>query len=829
MSISKKVLIIFIILIILTGLLSFVISHFVINEGFREIEEKDMEKNINMVYRNILDEEKALSSINEDWASWDDTYKFIIDRNRDYIDSNLTLSTFTNMELNLMIFADLEGNIIYEKYIDYSYNKNLDIILAVDNPDPSEISGYLSAGNSLKLGEDSRDGISGIIVVDGQVIMMSSKPIMTSDDGGPARGSLIMGKLIGKEKTSEISNKFFLEVNLLEVGNPETLKILGNEKGFPEGDLPFLVKRISGDQIAGYRVIKDTFGSPVLVLEIKDNRNIFNQGIITEILSILMVTGLLVILTTVTYLLINNIVIKRLSALSLAVKDIGERRDLSERINYRGKDELSALTVNINCMLDDLKHAQDNLKQSERKYRTLFENSLDGIYTSTIDGKYLDANQALVNMLGYDSKQELLSINIPKQLYWNENERPSLEERNKIFETTLKGKNGNRIAVEINSKVIFDSNNNPYYQGIVRDITLRKRAEEKIRLLSFHDDLTGLYNRAYFEEELKRLDTERQLPLSIIIGDVNGLKLINDAFGHMHGDLLLCKCARIFEECCRKDDIIARWGGDEFIILLPRTSEEDAGKLIDRIRERCRSEKLNDIPVSISLGISSKTDDEKQIAEAIKEAEDIMYRRKLLERKSISSSIISSLERTLWERSNEDEEHAGRIRELSIKIGYYLKLSQNNLDKLALLATLHDLGKVAIPDKILSKKGRLTKKEWEIIKRHPEIGYNIAHSSSQLMPIAEGILAHHEKWDGSGYPQGLRGEEIPLISRIIGIVDAYDVMTHNRPYSPAMEAEEAIQELKRCSGICFDPDLTEAFIDILEKEKQEGKQARDPD
>jgi len=350
MSISRKVLIIFIILIMLTGLLSFVISHYIINEGFKEIEEHDMEENINMVYRSILDEENMLDTINEDWASWNDTYEFIIDRNQGYIESNLTLSTFTNMGLNLIIFADLEGNIIYEEYIDYLYNKNLDTVIVIDNPDPSQITGYLRARNALTPGKDSGDGISGLIVAAGQTIMMSSKPILTSDDSGPPRGTLIMGKLIGKEKAGDISNKFFLEVNLLKIGDPETLKTFENEKGFLEGDVPFLIKRISGTSIAGYRVIKDIFGSPVLVLEIKDERNIFNQGIITEILNILMVTGLLVILTTITYLLINGIVIKRLSALSFAVKDIGERRDLSERINCGGKDELSALTVNINSI-----------------------------------------------------------------------------------------------------------------------------------------------------------------------------------------------------------------------------------------------------------------------------------------------------------------------------------------------------------------------------------------------------------------------------------------------------------------------------------------------
>jgi len=343
----------------------------------------------------------------------------------------------------------------------------------------------------------------------------------------------------------------------------------------------------------------------------------------------------------------------------------------------------------------------------------------------------------------------------------------------------------------------------------------RKKAEEKIQYLLLKDKLTGLYNRAYFKEELKRLDAKRQLPLSFIMIDINGLKLVNDAFGHREGDKLLKKITRILKSCCREEDIIARWGGDEFSILLPKTTERDSEEIVNRIRAACIKTNDQKIPLSISLGTSTKINEDCDIGTIVKEAEDWMYRRKLLERKSTSSSIISSLERTLQEKSYETEEHAVRMKELALVLGHSLKLPENKLNELSLLSTLHDIGKIAIPDEILMKPGKLTEKEWDIVKRHPEVGYNISGSSPQLEPIADAVLTHHEWWDGSGYPHGLKGENISLISRIISIADAYDVMTHERPYKKAVSKKEALEELKRCAGTQFDPKLVKTFIQIL--------------
>ncbi|MDZ7838710.1 MAG: diguanylate cyclase [Actinomycetota bacterium] len=351
----------------------------------------------------------------------------------------------------------------------------------------------------------------------------------------------------------------------------------------------------------------------------------------------------------------------------------------------------------------------------------------------------------------------------------------------------------------------------------VEDITDRKKTEKKITYLTYHDQLTGLYNRRFFEGELKRLDKKKQLPLSIVIADLNGLKLVNDTLGHSMGDKIIKKVALLLKKACRSDDILARWGGDEFIFLLPKTQSEVSEKFSKKIKKYCKRLIVKKIPVSISVGIATKIDLEENIAETIIDAENNMYKNKLLEKDSSLRSTISALKQVLFEKSHETSQHTERLKNIALKIGKLVKLHPEQLDDLSLLASLHDIGKVAIPESILNKRDELTEKEWAIIKRHPEIGFNIVSSSPRIAHISTYILSCHEKWDGSGYPQGLKGEDIPIISRITFIADAYDAMTHKRPYKEAMSKNEAIKELRRYSGTQFDPVLVEKLIQVISK------------
>ena len=340
--------------------------------------------------------------------------------------------------------------------------------------------------------------------------------------------------------------------------------------------------------------------------------------------------------------------------------------------------------------------------------------------------------------------------------------------------------------------------------------------QKELEFKSFNDSLTDLYNRRFFEEELKRLDTKRQLPISIIMADVNGLKLINDSYGHQKGDELLIKTAEILKEVLREEDIIARMGGDEFVVLIPKTPKKQLNRIIERIKEKL--ELINNkekLPLSVSFGSATKEKEAEDINQILKKADDDMYQNKLLESRSSKSNIVKGILNSLSAKSNETKEHAERMKNLALEFANKLKLSNSELNRLSLLAVMHDIGKTTISEEILTKAAKLDEKEWEIVKKHSETGYKIAFASEEFALIAEEIYSHHEHWDGNGYPRAIKGEEIPYLARIISIIDAYDVMTNERTYTKAISKEAALAEIKRCAGSQFDPELVEKFVEMM--------------
>ncbi len=470
------------------------------------------------------------------------------------------------------------------------------------------------------------------------------------------------------------------------------------------------------------------------------------------------------------------------------------------------------------------KHAEETLQESQEKFKTIFNYAGDAIFIHDMEGNFLEVNQVACQQLGYTRKEllgkavkDVISPECAAQLphrfklirYYGSS----------VFETPHVRKDGQVVPVELNARIIR-------YEGqeavmsMARDITERKCYEDQLKYLSLHDQLTGLYNRTFFEEELRRLNNSRKHPITIISADLDGLKLLNDTVGHEKGDELLRACAQVLKESLRGSDILARVGGDEFAALLPQTSSKAGEEIIKRIHDRV--EKYNrgqqgNLHLSISIGQATTRDEEKSLEKTFKEADDLMYRDKLHRGAGAKSQIIQSLMVTLKERDYITEGHARRLEKLCLKIGEKVRLSRKKLSDLILLAHMHDLGKVGIPDRILSKKGPLSGEEWDIMRQHSEKGYRIALSSPDLSEIADLILKHHEWWDGNGYPLGLKGKEIPMECRILSLVDAFDAMTSERPYKKAMGEKEAVAELKRCAGTQFDPEMVEVFLSVLQK------------
>lgn len=332
-----------------------------------------------------------------------------------------------------------------------------------------------------------------------------------------------------------------------------------------------------------------------------------------------------------------------------------------------------------------------------------------------------------------------------------------------------------------------------------------------IQHVAQRDKLTSLYNRAYFEEIITQLNSHDYLPLSLIIGDVNGLKITNDVFGHLEGDNLLTSIAEILKSSCRPDDIIARWGGDEYIILLPRTDYETTGQICQNIQKACRKSKATAVQLSISLGYDTKTREDEDILLILKKAEDMMYYNKQIDREQFKRNFVDSVKNFLEERCDENPEHFDMLIDLANKFGIVLGLSEHEKASLKYLSYFHDVGKISINESLLKKQDLLSFEDWDSIKKHPSIGARIAQSSLDLSYIAEDILCHHERWDGKGYPQGKKGLEIPKLARIFAILDAYAVMVQGRPYKPAISHEEAVKRLEEGAASQFDPNLVDVF------------------
>lgn len=358
---------------------------------------------------------------------------------------------------------------------------------------------------------------------------------------------------------------------------------------------------------------------------------------------------------------------------------------------------------------------------------------------------------------------------------------------------------------------LFASQTGLFLEKKKSDEKLRK-TNEQIAYMSYHDQLTGLYNRRFFEEEMRRLDTERNLPISLVIMDVNGLKLTNDAFGHSAGDELLKKIAATTQKHCREGEIIARIGGDEIAIILPASDENDIPNFIKRIANALDKHRYGFIKLSVAFGFATKKSLDEDIFSVFKTAEERMYHNKLLESGKMHQKTVDSILEMLFHQNRREEKHAHSVKQLCEDIGLCLGLDKERLEELKKAGLMHDIGKIAINKSILDKKEALKDSDIIQIRRHPEVGFHILSSVSQFASISEYVLAHHERWDGQGYPKGLKADQIPLQSRIIALAEAYDTITSDTPYRKAFSREYAIEEIRRHSGGQFDPDIAEIFI-----------------
>lgn len=392
-------------------------------------------------------------------------------------------------------------------------------------------------------------------------------------------------------------------------------------------------------------------------------------------------------------------------------------------------------------------------------------------------------------------------------------------------ETMLVSRSGRNIAIEGSASPIRSPEGRLNGAVLVlRDVTKENLDRRRIEFLSLHDPLTGLHNRRYYDLQLPGLSTAARMPVAVVMGDVNGLKIANDVFGHSLGDRLLYEVADVLRSCIDKKDLLVRMGGDEFIMVLPGVTAAESEALCDRIRAGCTGLRVGVLPVSLSLGTAVWDDPERSLDDAIRLAENVMYKSKLIENHAFRSTLLTSIKELLFDRCLETDLHTERLAACCSRIADAMGLSEKDRTDLEILSMLHDIGKIAVRESIVFKPTALDEAEWLEMKRHTEVGYRIAQATPELFHIAEAILAHHERWDGTGYPQGSVGMNIPRLARILTIADSFDAMTHYRPFRDAISLDEAAEEIRKGAGRQFDPYIADIFLKKVLEPTPEGQE-----
>ena len=524
--------------------------------------------------------------------------------------------------------------------------------------------------------------------------------------------------------------------------------------------------------------------------------------------------------------------------------------DLTKRIDIVRKDEIGQISESFNKVADEMQLLVNNLEttvkerteelqkavitldENKSQLQLILDSAAEAIYGIDVYGNCTFCNISCIKILGYSNKSELLGKNMHRQIHHTRRDgNPLPVEECKIFKAFWQGQ-GTHVDDEVFWRAdgtFFDVEYYSYPQvkngeiiGAVvtfMNISERKQKEAEIQYLSCHDTLTGLHNRRCFEENRKKIDIPDNLPLSVIFADINGLKMTNDIFGHSAGDELIKKSSEILQQVCRQNDVVARVGGDEFIILLPKTTGENASKILASIKSGFTDARVEAIKCSISLGLDTKRSPDQLLDEIMANAENAMYKDKTMNRKFVNKDIIDTIIETMHTKNPGEKQHSVTVGELCSSVGTALHLPETEISKLKRAGYLHDIGKIVMDETILTKS-ILSDEEFEEMQQHTAVGYRILSLFDDTLDLAEYVYGHHERWDGAGYPRGLKGEQIPLLSRIIAVTETYDRVL-NRGELPLHDRKlAALNVIKKGAGTQFDPQIAELFVQMIEKSEE---------
>lgn len=568
--------------------------------------------------------------------------------------------------------------------------------------------------------------------------------------------------------------------------------------------------------------------------------------------------GILAVLTLALLILAYMFLLRRLTrpiSVLLSAASAFRDGDLSQRVQVERRDEVGLISESFNGVAAKMQELIENLESnvatrtselqnsnlelanSRSELRLILDTSAEAIYGIDTEGRCTFCNASGVRMLGYDCEDELIGKEMHRQIHHTRSDGTlfPLEECH-IFQSIQQGRGfsaddeifwrADGSSFDVEYRVMPQIKNGKIVGGVITfmDITDKKRREEEILYLNQHDVLTGLNNRRYFEKAVADIDREMNLPLSIVFADINGLKLTNDIFGHETGDILIKKAAEMLSHSCRDNDIVARIGGDEFVILLPNTTKENAQRILDRIREDFKDAHVDAIKCSVALGVETKYDQNQSVEEIMANAENNMYKDKTINRKQVNKDIVDTLTAKLHERNSRERQHAIVVEALCGRIGQQLGLPESEITTLKRAGFLHDIGKITLDHELLLDDSLTDEEEHIQMQQHSLAGYRLLSLIDDTMDLAEYVYHHHEHWDGTGFPKGLTGKQIPLLSRIIAIAETYERIMNRKSstqlHSQSERKNMAITAILDGAGTRFDPEIAKLFIRMMSDEMQ---------
>lgn len=520
----------------------------------------------------------------------------------------------------------------------------------------------------------------------------------------------------------------------------------------------------------------------------------------------------------------NSVMLKRIEyILESSFEDITAGKKAEEIIS-----DLSIYYQELVVQNEEMKRLMQENETIKRSYRYLYEDAPAGYVVYGRDNCIATANHTFCHLFGID---------LPK---WQDHKltqyvMPDYQDAMYLMmQKVIKSGEPESIEIQMKGKlnvldvmIITNRFNEPeimfekagrtegiLLRSVITDITELKRRQREVWNRSVHDPLTGIYNRQFYMDQIKEMDMLENLPLSVGVVDIDGLKIINDTLGHKYGDEAIKMVADGLRCHAKPRYLLMRVGGDEIVVLLPRTALAEARRYMQDARRAVSVQTLSGIPLSFSWGAATKHSMEEHLPFIMAAAEDMMYSRKLARGGKRWGEAVNMILESLFTRNKQMEAHSMRVQSLLMEFGSYLKLNGEQMKRMYKAGILHDIGMASISDEILNKAGELTESEKREILRHPEVGGRILRADINTADYAEIIQCHHENWDGTGYPGGLRGEAIPYEARILTIIDTYDRMIYGLNGKGTKYKNEAmiLAEIQRCIGRQFDPILAEQFL-----------------